>query len=208
MELLDALPQTRLSAGTAPVPPAVALVTMGIGWAGVLSPATVSALSAVPERQAGLAVGSSWTFHNLGGAIGLAACVVLFRTFASGRLTTELTRRHQATGDWTDSVVTNPRARHRGPGRADLAAGRRRGPGLRRGLQSRHAGRHVAADRGLRAGRPVRLSRARTVPGAPRARGTVRAVRRSQRTCSRVTRVVRPAHTARTTPTQRRRSSR
>ncbi|GAA2195251.1 hypothetical protein [Streptomyces bangladeshensis] len=108
MELLDALPQTRLSAGTAPVPPAVALVTMGIGWAGVLSPATVSALSAVPERQAGLAVGSSWTFHNLGGAIGLAASVVLFRTFASGRLTTELTRRQQATGDWTDSVVTNP----------------------------------------------------------------------------------------------------
>ncbi|BCM66689.1 hypothetical protein EASAB2608_02023 [Streptomyces sp. EAS-AB2608] len=108
MELLAALPQTRLSASTAPVPPAVALVTMGIGWAGVLSPATVSALSAVPERQAGLAVGSSWTFHNLGGAIGLAACVVLLRTFASGRLTTELTRRHQATGDWTDSVVTNP----------------------------------------------------------------------------------------------------
>ncbi|MFF7367625.1 hypothetical protein [Streptomyces tricolor] len=165
---------TRLSAGTSPVQPAVALVARGIGWACVLSPATVSALSAVPERQAGLAVGSSWTFHNLGGAIGPAASVVLFRAFASDQLTTELTRRHQATGDRTDSVVTNPE--------------------------------HATAVPAERPASPPE-------PGAdgPRARGapgTVRAVRQSQRTCSRVTRVVRPAHTARTTPTQRRRSSR
>ncbi|MEV0318076.1 MFS transporter [Streptomyces sp. NPDC050658] len=105
---VSALLQTRLTAGTPHHQLAFALVVMGVGWACVLSPATVSALSAVPERQAGLAVGSSWTFHNLGGAIGLAASVVLFRSFATDRLGSELAQHHQATGSWTDAVVTNP----------------------------------------------------------------------------------------------------
>ncbi|MFH9656797.1 MFS transporter [Streptomyces sp. NPDC017248] len=105
---VSALLQTQLTADTSLTRLAVALVAMGIGWGCVLSPATVSALSAVPERQAGLAVGSSWTFHNLGGAVGLAVSVVLFRSFASDRLTTELARHHQEGGSWTESVVTNP----------------------------------------------------------------------------------------------------
>ncbi|MEK8174428.1 hypothetical protein NKH77_51765 [Streptomyces sp. M19] len=107
---LSALAQTQLTADTSLLYLAGALALMGIGWACVLSPATVSALSAVPERQAGLAVGSSWTFHNLGGAVGLAASVVLFRSFATDSLTDALARRQQPTGDWVDTAIADPEA--------------------------------------------------------------------------------------------------
>ncbi|MGK5731954.1 MFS transporter [Streptomyces sp. URMC 124] len=87
---------------------ALALVAMGLGWAFILGPATVSALSSVPERQAGLAVGSSWTFHNLGGAIGLAAAINLYRLRSERTLNAELAERHAPTGSWTQSVVGEP----------------------------------------------------------------------------------------------------
>ncbi|MFD7921338.1 MFS transporter [Streptomyces sp. NPDC059740] len=105
---VSALLQTALRPDTSLVHLSVALAAMGVGWACVLSPATVSALSAVPERQAGLAVGSSWTFHNLGGALGLAASVVLFRAAATDDLTTELAARHQPGGGWLEDAVAEP----------------------------------------------------------------------------------------------------
>ncbi|WP_378740144.1 MFS transporter [Nocardia brasiliensis] len=56
----------------------VALVLFGAGWALVLGPATVLAISTVPPTRSGFAVGASWTFHNLGGAIGAALATVVF----------------------------------------------------------------------------------------------------------------------------------
>ncbi|PXX71134.1 EmrB/QacA subfamily drug resistance transporter [Nocardia tenerifensis] len=56
----------------------VALVLFGGGWALVLGPATVLAISTVPPTRSGFAVGASWTFHNLGGAIGAALATVVF----------------------------------------------------------------------------------------------------------------------------------
>ncbi|QBS39054.1 hypothetical protein DMB37_01945 [Nocardia sp. CS682] len=56
----------------------VALVLFGAGWALVLGPATVLAISTVPPNRSGFAVGASWTFHNLGGAIGAAVATVVF----------------------------------------------------------------------------------------------------------------------------------
>ncbi len=76
---VSALLQSAFSPATGLPLIVVAFAVMGAGWALVLGPATVTALSAVPERMAGLAVGSSWTFHNLGGALGLAAGMVLYR---------------------------------------------------------------------------------------------------------------------------------
>ncbi len=105
---VSALLLTRLSSGSSLGSVAVALVAMGIGWACVLGPATVSALSSVPERQAGLAMGSSWTFHNLGGAIGLAAGIVLYRARAEGSLTAALAEHRAPAGDWVRDVVADP----------------------------------------------------------------------------------------------------
>ncbi|MBF6125680.1 MFS transporter [Nocardia brasiliensis] len=56
----------------------VALVLFGAGWALVLGPATVLAISSVEPTRTGFAVGASWTFHNLGGAIGAAVATVAF----------------------------------------------------------------------------------------------------------------------------------
>ncbi|MFJ2738340.1 MFS transporter [Streptomyces sp. NPDC087440] len=104
---VSALLLTRLTAGV-PLPLLVAaLALMGVAWACVLGPATVSALSSVPERQAGLAMGASWTFHNLGGAIGLAVGVVLYRTQASASLTSALSG-HAPAGPWADEAVADP----------------------------------------------------------------------------------------------------
>ncbi|CAM5265866.1 hypothetical protein GCM10010329_03010 [Streptomyces spiroverticillatus] len=79
---------------------------MGVAWAWVLGPATVSALSSAPERRAGLAMGASWTFHNLGGAIGLAVGVVLYRVQASTSLDSALPG--AAAGTWAEEAAADP----------------------------------------------------------------------------------------------------
>ncbi|MFD7162483.1 MFS transporter [Streptomyces violascens] len=105
---LSALFQSRFGEDTGIAYVAFSFVLMGFGWAFVLGPATVAALSSVPERLAGTAVGSSWTFHNLGGAIGLAAGMAVYRWSAEDSLTDSLARNHIPGGDWTHDVVRNP----------------------------------------------------------------------------------------------------
>ncbi|MFD9893385.1 MFS transporter [Amycolatopsis sp. NPDC059027] len=79
----SALLQSRLGVGSGLAYVVVAFVLMGVGWACVLGPSAVMALSAVPPRLSGLAVGATWTFHNFGGAIGLAVGMTLFRAFGT-----------------------------------------------------------------------------------------------------------------------------
>ncbi|POX37958.1 MFS transporter [Streptomyces sp. Ru73] len=98
----------QLSAGSSLALLCTALVAMGVGWACILGPATVSALSSVPESRAGHVVGSSWTFHNLGGAIGLAAGIVLYRWQAEAALTAALADRHVPSGTWVRDVAADP----------------------------------------------------------------------------------------------------
>ncbi|OKI06047.1 MFS transporter [Streptomyces sp. CB02923] len=105
---ISALLFTRLSADAPLTLIVAALVAMGVAWGCVLGPATVSALSSVPERQAGLAMGSSWTFHNLGGAIGLAVGIVIYRTQANASLTDALSDKTSAVGSWTRDAVADP----------------------------------------------------------------------------------------------------
>ncbi|WP_163509654.1 MFS transporter [Fodinicola acaciae] len=56
-------------------------VPMGIGWACVLGPSATAAMLSVAGDQTGLAVGATWTVHNVGGAIGLAVSLSVFRLF-------------------------------------------------------------------------------------------------------------------------------
>lgn len=60
----------------------VAYAAMGLGWACILTPSTVAALSSVPENFGGVATGASWTLHNLGGAIGLSIATIVYQTSA------------------------------------------------------------------------------------------------------------------------------
>jgi MFS family permease len=48
------------------------LILFGIGWACILTPSFITALSSVPESKGASAMGSIGTWHNIGGACGLA----------------------------------------------------------------------------------------------------------------------------------------
>ena len=60
------------------VPLLAGFVFFGLGWASILAPATLAALSAVPKAESGFAIGASWTFHNLGGALGAALAAAIY----------------------------------------------------------------------------------------------------------------------------------
>lgn len=61
-----------------------ALAAMGIGWGCILGPATVAALACVPLQLSGVAMGASWTLHNLGAALGLTIATVVFQQAGFG----------------------------------------------------------------------------------------------------------------------------
>ncbi|WP_415843379.1 MFS transporter, partial [Xenorhabdus thuongxuanensis] len=80
---LFALASTQLNIGWFILP----LLLFGIGWGSILGPSTLIALSSLPREQAAVAMGTSWTIHNIGGACGIAFAVFLlasFDTFALG----------------------------------------------------------------------------------------------------------------------------
>lgn len=60
------------------------LAAMGIGWGCILGPATVAALACVPPQLSGVAMGASWTLHNLGAALGLTIATVVFQQTGFG----------------------------------------------------------------------------------------------------------------------------
>lgn len=57
----------------------IALLLMGLGWTFMYGPATTVALSQIPSNFAGVASGALNTIQELGGAIGLAITVSIFR---------------------------------------------------------------------------------------------------------------------------------
>lgn len=59
----------------------LAFTAMGIGWACILGPATVAALSSVDEVDGASAAGASWTLHNITGALGLAIGTSTYQFF-------------------------------------------------------------------------------------------------------------------------------
>ncbi len=82
----SALLQTHFAADTRWQVMLAAFVCMGLGWGAILGPSTMAALGSVQERLAGVAMGASWTLHNVGGALGLAAATSLYRAVAGPAL--------------------------------------------------------------------------------------------------------------------------
>lgn len=105
---LSALAQSQFTGDSSVVFIALAFALMGTGWAFVLGPATVAALSSVPERMGGTAIGSSWTFHNLGGALGLAAGMAIYRSSAETSLSDGLAAHHVSSGPWVQEAISKP----------------------------------------------------------------------------------------------------
>ncbi len=84
------------------------LILLGIGWACILSPSIIAALSAVPESISGVAMGSLGTLHNFGGAMGLAIGTALYHSQATWRLIRDLTQQALNVGSWASGVVADP----------------------------------------------------------------------------------------------------
>ncbi|PHM39637.1 transport protein QacB [Xenorhabdus mauleonii] len=59
----------------------IPLLLFGMGWGSILGPSTLIALGALPREQAAVAMGTSWTIHNMGGACGIAFAVFLLSCF-------------------------------------------------------------------------------------------------------------------------------
>ncbi|RDJ27018.1 MFS transporter [Bosea caraganae] len=86
----------------------LAFATMGIGWGCILGPSTLAALSSVPKRLGGVAMGACWTIHNVGGATGLVLSTLLYRMLAEQALQSEA---HLSSGidpAWIDRLVSEP----------------------------------------------------------------------------------------------------
>lgn len=75
----SALLQASLQAASAWPAVIAAFALMGAGWACILGPSTVAAIASVPAQDAGVAMGMSWTLHNLAGALGLAVTAALLQ---------------------------------------------------------------------------------------------------------------------------------
>jgi EmrB/QacA subfamily drug resistance transporter len=105
---LSALSQSLIGASTGLGLVAVMAALMGVGWAFVLSPSATLAVSTVPHHQTGSAIGTTWTFHTLGGVLGLKAGMLLFQGFASARLEAGLRAQGVALAPWTTHVVATP----------------------------------------------------------------------------------------------------
>ena len=53
----------------------IPLIIFGAAWGMILGPSTLIALRSLPEDKAAVAMGTSWTLHNVGGACGVAFAV-------------------------------------------------------------------------------------------------------------------------------------
>ncbi len=105
---LSAFFQTQFSENSALLFILFAFVLMGIGWACILGPSTVASLSSVPESMGAVAMGSSWTLHNIGGAIGLGVGVAVYRSSAQQSLLSDLASHHIKPNTWANKIVADP----------------------------------------------------------------------------------------------------
>ncbi len=55
------------------------LVLFGTGWGAILGPTTLMALRVFSQEKAAVAMGTSWTVHNVGGASGIAFATFVIR---------------------------------------------------------------------------------------------------------------------------------
>ncbi|MBK0018749.1 MFS transporter [Kosakonia sp. S42] len=85
----------------------VAFLLMGAGWACILGPSTVAALSSVPENKGAVAMGSCWTIHNIGGAIGLASGIFCYQLAAGHQLACDVANLGVEPGSWIRVAVSD-----------------------------------------------------------------------------------------------------
>lgn len=56
----------------------VTFIITGIAWGGISSPSTVLSMEGLPKSSEALAMGTSWTIHNLGNMFGLSIGILIY----------------------------------------------------------------------------------------------------------------------------------
>ncbi|TNF69000.1 MAG: DHA2 family efflux MFS transporter permease subunit [Gammaproteobacteria bacterium] len=86
----------------------LSFLLFGIGWALIVSPSFVVALSTLPKEIGGVAMGTLGTLHNFGGALGLALGTVIYSHFSFNQLISGLKTLHIQTGSWVTEAIADP----------------------------------------------------------------------------------------------------
>lgn len=107
---VSALIQTTFNAATPVWLLLLSFTAFGIAWASILGPSTVQAIASVPPHASSVAVGTVSTLHNIGGSIGLAIGVLIYRHFSTEQLASS-TNQSSATG-WLQQAASNPEQAH------------------------------------------------------------------------------------------------
>lgn len=84
----------------------LAYVLLGVGWACILNPSITAAVTSVKKQDSGVAMGMIGTFHNIGGAVGLAIGSFMFTYFSKDQLR-HLLHMH-ADKAWIRQAVSDP----------------------------------------------------------------------------------------------------
>jgi EmrB/QacA subfamily drug resistance transporter len=83
-----------------------AYILFGAGFACILSPSIVAAMSSVPNHISGVAIGTIGTLHNLGGAIGLAVGTLIYQMQSESALMRAATEQHFSFGPWIQDAIS------------------------------------------------------------------------------------------------------
>lgn len=105
--VLSAVLQAGFDAHTSLAYLLAAFAVMGLGWACILGPSTVLGMTSVPQQISSVAMGSLMTLHNIGGGLGLAVGVGLYRYFAASELALRSGAGEGSAG-WVTAAVAQP----------------------------------------------------------------------------------------------------
>lgn len=75
---LSAILQANFTRNTLLLEILAAFVLMGIAWGLIVGPSTILSISALSRDDEALAIGTSWTLHNIGGSTGLSLGVAIY----------------------------------------------------------------------------------------------------------------------------------
>jgi EmrB/QacA subfamily drug resistance transporter len=78
--IASALLQANFSESSSLLAILIAFTLMGIGWGAIVGPSTVLAVNSVSASDEAIAMGTSMTLHNMGGAFGLSLGLVVFQS--------------------------------------------------------------------------------------------------------------------------------
>ena len=83
----------------------IAFLIFGTGWAFILSPSLIAVLHSVPHESSGVATGTLFSLHNMGGAVGLAIGTAIYHHYSYKTLIEQL---NGTAHKWIEKAISDP----------------------------------------------------------------------------------------------------